>query len=126
MHLQCQWYWYSVQTHKRLNPEAYAAGAGFYVDATEPVWAKNYRMYSYVTAELPALLRANAAQEQGTLDPARASVMGHSMGGHGALVVGLRNPSTYASISAFSAICHPCACPWGKKGALPLMRGAGR
>lgn len=89
----------------------FGVGAGFYVDAVESKW-KNYKMYSYITSELPAVL--SAFDE---LDLSRASICGHSMGGHGALVIGLRNPSKFKSISAFSPISNPSAsnCPWGQK-----------
>lgn len=89
----------------------FGTGAGFYVDATEKKWAANYRMYSYVVSELPAVVKAALPMA----DTSRASIMGHSMGGHGALVLGLRNLSTYKSISAFAPICNPMNCPWGEK-----------
>uniref|UniRef100_UPI00358E66E5 S-formylglutathione hydrolase-like n=1 Tax=Myxine glutinosa TaxID=7769 RepID=UPI00358E66E5 len=85
-------------------------GAGFYVDATQEPWSKHYRMYSYVTAELPALL-----QKSFPVLPDKQSIMGHSMGGHGALVCCLRNPGLYKSVSAFAPICNPVQCPWGQK-----------
>ncbi len=88
----------------------FGSGAGFYVDATEPPWARNYRMYSYVTEELPALIAANFPA-----DGERWGITGHSMGGHGALVVALRNPQRYRSLSAFSPIVAPSRCPWGEK-----------
>jgi len=88
----------------------FGSGAGFYVDATVAPWDKNYRMYSYVTAELPALVFAEFAA-----DASRQGITGHSMGGHGALTIGLKNPDTYRSISAFSPICAPMECDWGKK-----------
>lgn len=88
----------------------FGAGAGFYVDATEPAWSKHYNMYSYVTEELPALVDSELP-----VDPTRRSVMGHSMGGHGALMVALRNPGAFKCASAFSPICNPVDCPWGKK-----------
>ncbi|MEL7450137.1 MAG: S-formylglutathione hydrolase [Pseudomonadota bacterium] len=88
----------------------FGTGAGFYVNATEEPWTKNYRMYEYVTAELPALIEANFP-----VDPARKSVSGHSMGGHGALIVALKNPGAYRSVSAFSPIVAPTQCPWGEK-----------
>jgi S-formylglutathione hydrolase len=88
----------------------FGSGAGFYVDATEAPWRDHYRMYSYVTEELPALLRASQP-----IDPDRAAITGHSMGGHGALVIGLRHPERYASISAFAPIASPTRCPWGEK-----------
>lgn len=88
----------------------FGKGAGFYVDATEEPWAKNFRMRSYVEDELPALVAANFA-----VDMARQSITGHSMGGHGALTIGLRNPDRFRSISAFSPIVAPSQVPWGEK-----------
>lgn len=88
----------------------FGTGAGFYVDATEPKWDEHYRMYSYVTKELPALIIANFPILEDKM-----SIMGHSMGGHGALVLGIRNPTQYKSISAFAPIAHPSECPWGIK-----------
>jgi S-formylglutathione hydrolase len=88
----------------------FGSGAGFYVDATRPPWSRNYRMYSYVTEELPALVFENFGA-----DPARQGITGHSMGGHGALTAALRNPETYRSVSAFSPICAPARVPWGVK-----------
>ncbi|MEQ8968440.1 MAG: S-formylglutathione hydrolase [Azospirillaceae bacterium] len=88
----------------------FGSGAGFYVDATEAPWADHYRMYSYVTAELPALIA-----ERFPADPARQAISGHSMGGHGALVCALRNPNRYRSVSAFAPIVAPSRVPWGKK-----------
>lgn len=88
----------------------FGIGAGFYADATHPPWDKNYRMYSYITEELPALIFANFPAERD-----RQGISGHSMGGHGALVIGLRNPNIYKSISAFSPICAPMQCAWGRK-----------
>jgi S-formylglutathione hydrolase len=88
----------------------FGSGAGFYVDATEVPWAQHYRMYSYVTEELPALVH-----ESFPVDPTRQAVFGHSMGGHGALVVALRNPDRYRSVSAFAPISAPTRCPWGEK-----------
>lgn len=85
-------------------------GAGFYLNATQAPWKTNYRMYDYVLDELPALLRQVTA-----LDLSRQSLAGHSMGGHGALVIGLRNPQRYKSISAFAPIVAPLQCPWGNK-----------
>ncbi len=89
----------------------FGQGAGFYVDATEAPWSANYRMYSYVTGELPELVNSNL--------PALADavgIFGHSMGGHGALICALRNPSQYKSVSAFAPIAAPMQCPWGQKG----------
>ncbi|EQC26129.1 S-formylglutathione hydrolase [Saprolegnia diclina VS20] len=88
----------------------FGTGAGFYVDAKEPKWAENYNMYSYVTKELPALVTANLPIIDG-----KQSIMGHSMGGHGALTLALKNPDLYKSVSAFAPICHPTQCPWGIK-----------
>lgn len=88
----------------------FGQGAGFYVDATEAPWRESYRMYSYVSDELPALI-----QEEFPVDAGRWGVFGHSMGGHGALIVGLRNPGRFRSISAFAPICAPMSCPWGIK-----------
>eukprot|EP01012_Entosiphon_sulcatum_P006878 TRINITY_DN13352_c0_g1_i1.p2 TRINITY_DN13352_c0_g1~~TRINITY_DN13352_c0_g1_i1.p2 ORF type:complete len:291 (+),score=61.65 TRINITY_DN13352_c0_g1_i1:42-914(+) len=90
----------------------FGAGAGFYVDATQAPWDRNYKMYSYVTSELPQLVEANFPIVGG---PDGRSVFGHSMGGHGALVVALRNPGQYRSVSAFAPISNPSNCPWGKK-----------
>ena len=88
----------------------FGTGAGFYVDATEEPWRAHYRMYSYVTQELPALIAEHFPVKQG-----RQGIFGHSMGGHGALVCALKNPALYASVSAFSPITAPMRCPWGKK-----------
>ena len=88
----------------------FGLGAGFYVDATLAPWDAHYRMYSYVTQELPELVAANFAA-----DPSRQSIMGHSMGGHGALVSALRNPDRYRSVSAFAPISAPTQVPWGRK-----------
>ncbi len=84
-------------------------GAGFYVDATNEPWAKHYQMYTYITEELPALLAKNYS-----VDTTRQAITGHSMGGHGALVIGLRNPTKYRSISAFSPIVAPSQVQWGQ------------
>jgi S-formylglutathione hydrolase len=88
----------------------FGLGAGFYVDATQEPWSRNYRMASYVERELPELIRSELPADLG-----RQSIMGHSMGGHGALTIALRNPARYASVSAFSPICSPMHCPWGEK-----------
>ncbi len=98
----------------------FGLGAGFYVDATEAPFAKNYRMYSYITSELPNLVAANFPA-----DMTRQSIMGHSMGGHGALTIALKHPSTYKSVSAFAPIASPLSCPWGEK-ALTGYIGADR
>jgi S-formylglutathione hydrolase len=84
-------------------------GAGFYVDATEAPWSTHYRMHEYVARELPALI-----EREFPATAARA-ISGHSMGGHGALVVALRNPGRYASVSAFAPIVAPSRVPWGEK-----------
>jgi S-formylglutathione hydrolase len=88
----------------------FGLGAGFYVDATEPPFARNYRMWSYVTDELPKLVAANFP-----VDSTRQSILGHSMGGHGALTVALRNPDRYRAASAFAPIVAPSVVPWGIK-----------
>ena len=88
----------------------FGVGAGFYVDATQEPWARHYKMYSYVTSELPALIEAHFPA-----DPERQGIFGHSMGGHGALTIGLKNPQRYRSISAFAPIAAPMQCPWGQK-----------
>lgn len=87
----------------------FAKGAGFYVDATQAPWSANYRMWRYVTQELPALVAA-----QFPADMARQSIMGHSMGGHGALTVALRHPDRFRAVSAFAPIVAPTQVPWGK------------
>jgi len=86
------------------------SGAGFYVDATEAPWSKNYRMYTYVTEELRELVEKNLP-----VNGQRAGIFGHSMGGHGALTLGLRNPDLYRSISAFAPIAAPMQSAWGQK-----------
>lgn len=95
----------------------FGLGAGFYVDATQAPFAKNYRMWSYVTEELPALVAAEFPA-----DMARQSILGHSMGGHGALTIGLTHPDRYKAVSAFAPIVAPGQVPWGHK-ALPLYLG---
>ena len=85
-------------------------GAGFYVDATQEPWANHFRMWSYVTDELPALVAAEFPA-----DMERQGIMGHSMGGHGALTVALRNPERFRSVSAFAPIVAPSQVPWGQK-----------
>jgi S-formylglutathione hydrolase len=85
------------------------SGAGFYVDATVKPWRQHYNMYSYITQELPELIAANFAVSD------RQGICGHSMGGHGALICGLKNPEMYRSISAFSPIVNPTNCAWGHK-----------
>jgi len=88
----------------------FGQGAGFYVDATEEPWAANFRMRSYVEDELPALVAAHFP-----IDLTRQGITGHSMGGHGALTIGLRNPDRFRSVSAFAPIVSPIHCPWGEK-----------
>jgi S-formylglutathione hydrolase len=88
----------------------FGKGAGFYVDASEEPWAKNFRMWSYVTEELPELIAAEFP-----VDMERQAITGHSMGGHGALTVALRNPGRFRSVSAFSPIVAPSQVPWGRK-----------
>ncbi|NRD90205.1 S-formylglutathione hydrolase [Sphingopyxis sp. BSNA05] len=94
------------------DDEAYdmGQGAGFYVDATEEPWAKHFRMRSYIETELPALIA-----KEFPVDMERQAIFGHSMGGHGALTIALRNPDRYKSVSAFSPIVSPLNCPWGEK-----------
>ncbi|HVF37880.1 MAG TPA: S-formylglutathione hydrolase [Sphingomicrobium sp.] len=98
----------------------FGLGAGFYVDATEAPWAANYRMWSYVTRELPALVA-----EHFPVDRERQGITGHSMGGHGALTVALRHPGRFRSVSAFAPIVAPSQVPWGEK-ALGNYLGADR
>jgi S-formylglutathione hydrolase len=88
----------------------FGLGAGFYVNATEAPWSRHYHMYDYVTEELPALVN-------GALPLAgdRVAISGHSMGGHGALTIALKNPAAFRSVSAFAPICSPLNCPWGEK-----------
>jgi S-formylglutathione hydrolase len=88
----------------------FGKGAGFYVDATEAPWAANFRMRSYIESELPELLGAEFP-----VDLDRQGITGHSMGGHGALTIGLRNPDRFRSVSAFSPIVAPSQVPWGEK-----------
>ena len=88
----------------------FGLGAGFYVNATEEPWATHYQMYDYVVEELPALINAEFP-----VDGSKVAISGHSMGGHGALTVALKNPERYCSVSAFSPICSPINCPWGQK-----------
>ena len=88
----------------------FGLGAGFYVDAKQAPWSQNYRMYSYVTRELPELIKSFAHASSD-----RQGIFGHSMGGHGALVCALRNPDRYRSVSAFAPIVAPMQVPWGLK-----------
>lgn len=92
------------------NAYDFGLGAGFYVDATQAPWAAHYRMYSYIAYELPKVLNAELP-----LDPTQQSISGHSMGGHGALTIALRNPDQYRSVSAFAPIVSPTQCAWGQK-----------
>ena len=84
-------------------------GAGFYLNATEQPWASHYRMYDYIRDELPALIQAEFAVND------RCAISGHSMGGHGALIMALKNPEKYTSVSAFAPIVNPTQVPWGQK-----------
>ena len=84
-------------------------GAGFYVNATQAPWAKHYQMYDYVVSELPALIEENFPVTT------QRAISGHSMGGHGALTIALKNSERYSSVSAFSPITNPINCPWGQK-----------
>jgi S-formylglutathione hydrolase len=95
-------------------------GAGFYVDATEAPWSPHFRMRSYIERELPGLIGAEFPA-----DMSRQGIMGHSMGGHGALTIALRNPGRFAAVSAFAPIVSPMNCPWGEK-ALTAYLGADR
>jgi len=88
----------------------FGLGAGFYVNATEAPWSTNYNMASYIEAELPAVIAAHFPA-----DMDRQGITGHSMGGHGALTIALRNPGKFRSVSAFSPIVSPMNCPWGHK-----------
>lgn len=88
----------------------FGLGAGFYVNATEQPWADNYRMFDYIVEELPALVEGNF-----DVDHRNKSIFGHSMGGHGALTIALKNPENYRSVSAFSPIVSPSTVPWGQK-----------
>lgn len=84
-------------------------GAGFYVNATEQPWSKNYQMYDYIVQELPELIESTFPVSN------KKAISGHSMGGHGALIIALKNPTMYQSVSAFSPIVNPINCPWGQK-----------
>lgn len=96
----------------------FGEGAGFYLDATTPAFKSRFRMYGYVTKELPAVVGANFTDA----DVSRESIFGHSMGGHGALTIALKNPARYRSVSAFAPIVAPSQVPWGQK-ALPRYLG---
>ena len=88
----------------------FAQGAGFYLDATEEPWSKNYNMYSYVVDELVEIIK-----DHFPVDANRLGISGHSMGGHGALTIAIKNPDIFKSVSAFSPICNPTKIPWGEK-----------
>jgi S-formylglutathione hydrolase len=88
----------------------FGLGAGFYVDATRAPWSRNYRMRSYIERELPTIVAEHLPADMG-----RQSITGHSMGGHGAITIALRNPSRFAAVSAFAPIASPMNCPWGEK-----------
>jgi S-formylglutathione hydrolase len=88
----------------------FGVGAGFYLDATQEPWSRHYKMYSYVTQELRSLVEAEFP-----VDKKRTGIFGHSMGGHGALTIALKNPDLYRSVSAFAPIAAPKRCPWGVK-----------
>ena len=96
----------------------FGLGAGFYVDATQDPWSKNYRMWTYVTEELPALVVGEFP-----VDGYRQAITGHSMGGHGALTVALRNPDRFRSVSAFAPIVAPIQVPWGQKALIGYLGG---
>ncbi len=98
----------------------FGEGAGFYLDATQSPWSERFRMSSYVVDELPALIEANFPA-----DDERRSLFGHSMGGHGALTIGLKHPQRYRSLSAFAPIVAPSSVPWGEN-ALPRYLGTDR
>jgi S-formylglutathione hydrolase len=93
----------------------FGTGAGFYLNATQEPYHQYYRMYDYVVDELPALMEELFPSPTAAEKQRRYSIMGHSMGGHGALVCALRQPGKYAAVSAFAPIAHPTACPWGQK-----------
>lgn len=88
----------------------FGLGAGFYVNATQQPWARHFRMYDYIVDELPALI-----EREFPVDGSRVGISGHSMGGHGALTIALKNPGRFRSVTAFSPICSPLNCPWGEK-----------
>merc|ERR1712100_681054 len=93
------------------DPKVYdfGIGAGFYLTATTEKYKTHYNMYDFVVAELPGVVAENFPVTE------RKSILGHSMGGHGELTIGLKNPDKYVSVSAFAPICNPINCPWGKK-----------
>ncbi|HCN6988312.1 TPA: S-formylglutathione hydrolase [Escherichia coli] len=101
----------SPRGEKVANDDGYdlGQGAGFYLNATQPPWATHYRMYYYLRDELPALVQSQFNVSD------RCAISGHSMGGHGALIMALKNPGKYTSVSAFAPIVNPCSVPWGIK-----------
>ncbi|EIH4584051.1 TPA: S-formylglutathione hydrolase [Escherichia coli] len=101
----------SPRGEKVANDDGYdlGQGAGFYLNATQPPWATHYRMYAYLRDELPALVQSQFNVSD------RCAISGHSMGGHGALIMALKNPGKYTSVSAFAPIVNPCSVPWGIK-----------
>ncbi|EMQ0736638.1 S-formylglutathione hydrolase [Escherichia coli] len=101
----------SPRGEKVANDDGYdlGQGAGFYLNATQPPWAMHYRMYDYLRDELPALVQSQFNVSD------RCAISGHSMGGHGALIMALKNPGKYTSVSAFAPIVNPCSVPWGIK-----------
>ncbi|BFM06488.1 S-formylglutathione hydrolase [Halioxenophilus aromaticivorans] len=96
----------------------FGLGAGFYVNATQKPWSEHYKMYDYIVSELPSVVGSELP-----IDFNRCAILGHSMGGHGALTIALKNPGMFRSVSAFSPICAPSQCAWGEK-ALGLYLGA--
>ncbi|WP_028388130.1 S-formylglutathione hydrolase [Legionella fairfieldensis] len=88
----------------------FGPGASFYIDALQKPWAKHYQMARYISEELPSLLNQHFP-----LDARRTGIFGHSMGGHGALTLAIKNPGQYSSVSAFAPVCAPMQCPWGRK-----------
>lgn len=101
----------SPRGEKVANDDGYdlGQGAGFYLNSTQPPWATHYRMYDYLRDELPALVQSQFNVSD------RCAISGHSMGGHGALIMALKNPGKYTSVSAFAPIVNPCSVPWGIK-----------
>lgn len=101
----------SPRGEKVANDDGYdlGQGAGFYLNATQPPWATHYQMYDYLRDELPALIQSQFNVSD------RCAISGHSMGGHGALIMALKNPGKYTSVSAFAPIVNPCSVPWGIK-----------
>ncbi|MGX4163709.1 S-formylglutathione hydrolase [Escherichia coli] len=101
----------SPRGEKVANDDGYdlGQGAGFYLNAAQPPWATHYRMYDYLRDELPALVQSQFNVSD------RCAISGHSMGGHGALIMALKNPGKYTSVSAFAPIVNPCSVPWGIK-----------